>query len=356
MIEIVFSDSACGSLKVAQHFGEGKYQDGCIGVFISHTDGSKPTKEEIEAAQREAKEKARLVWKNATPLGGNTADIYGFNLVLSVGDISENQPDIKRKQTLENLYSVYPNDAGLQAAPEILKRVNENLKTVWERAAAGESLRIWYSNQPDDLGRLLHGKDEMLELRTHLALPCQAAVLLCDGRRDHCRELRLVRRAKAAVPHKAVRDGGSQLLRCCQAPERIVADRHGVNDGVDLPAGKQACERRLQVLCTADLDNLRTGCGRTACIPRADVPDLLYLRMSANDDRHMRQCSPGGPNAGSEPSGVKQTTASIANRIENCARKRIFFLFSCNSVTIISSPSIPMPGHSIKISGIPFSE
>ena len=85
MIDIVFSESACGSLKVAQHYGEGKYQDGCIGVFVSHSDGSKPTKGEVEAARREAKEKARLAWESATPLGGETTDIYGFNLVLSVG-------------------------------------------------------------------------------------------------------------------------------------------------------------------------------------------------------------------------------------------------------------------------------
>ena len=151
MIEIVFSDSACGSLKAAQHYGGGKYQDGCIGVFVSHTDGSRPSKEEVEAAQREVKEKARLAWESATPLGGNIADIYGFNLVLSVGDISENQPDIKRKQTLEHLFSVYPNDEGRQVAREICRRANEDLKTVWERAAAGESIRIWYSNQPDEM-------------------------------------------------------------------------------------------------------------------------------------------------------------------------------------------------------------
>ncbi|OPY56466.1 MAG: hypothetical protein A4E55_02105 [Pelotomaculum sp. PtaU1.Bin035] len=151
MIEIVFSDSACGGLKMAQRYGEGKYQGGCIGVIVSHADGSKPAKEEVEAAQREAKEKARLAWESAAPLGGNTAGIYGFNLVLSVGDISENQPGIKRKQTLEHLYSVYPNDEGRQAAQEMLKRVNEDLKTVQERAAAGESLRIWYSNQPDEM-------------------------------------------------------------------------------------------------------------------------------------------------------------------------------------------------------------
>jgi len=34
MLEVVFSDSACGSLKAAQHFGEGKYNGGCIGIIL----------------------------------------------------------------------------------------------------------------------------------------------------------------------------------------------------------------------------------------------------------------------------------------------------------------------------------
>jgi len=142
MIDILFSDSACGGLKVPQHYGKGKHQGGHIGIFVSHDDGSKPTKEEVEAARRETEEKERLAWESATPMGGKTSDIYGFNLILSVGDISENQPSIKRKLTLENLYSVYPNDEGHQAAEEILKRATENLKTIRERTAAGEALRI----------------------------------------------------------------------------------------------------------------------------------------------------------------------------------------------------------------------
>jgi len=151
VIEILFGDSACGSLKVAQRYGKGKYQGGCINVLISHTDGSKPSKREIKAVKREAEEKERLAWESAVPLGGNSSDIYGFSLMLSIGDISENQPDIKRMQTLERLYSIYPNNEGHEAAQEILKSTNENLKTVQERTAAGESLRIWYSNQPDEM-------------------------------------------------------------------------------------------------------------------------------------------------------------------------------------------------------------
>ncbi|SHJ90195.1 protein of unknown function [Clostridium amylolyticum] len=151
MIDIVFSDSACGSLKMAQHYGKEKYQGGCMGIIVSHDDGSKPTKEEVETARREAEEKARLAWESATPMGGKTSDIYGFNLMLSIGDISENRPGIKRKLILEHLYSVYPKDEWHQATEEILNRANEDLKTIRERAASGESLRIWYSNQPDEM-------------------------------------------------------------------------------------------------------------------------------------------------------------------------------------------------------------
>lgn len=167
MIEIVFSDSACGSLKMAQHYGEGKYQGGCVNIIVSHSDGSKPTKAEVEAAQREAEEKARLAWESAAPLNGNPADIYGFNLALSVGDISENHPGIRRKQTLEHLYSIYPNDEGRQAAQEIFNKVNEDLKTVQERAVAGEFLRIWYSNQPDEMCGLYWFMEQLNQWKVH---------------------------------------------------------------------------------------------------------------------------------------------------------------------------------------------
>ncbi len=139
------------ALKQHNTMARGKYQDGCVSILVRHRDGSRPTKEEIEVDQRKAEEKARLAWESAIPLGGNPADIYGFNLVLSIGDISENQPGIRRKQVLEHLYGVYPNGEGQQAAEEIFKTVNESLKTVRERAVAGESIRIWYSNQPDEM-------------------------------------------------------------------------------------------------------------------------------------------------------------------------------------------------------------
>lgn len=151
MLEIVFSDSACGSLKAAQHYGEGAYPGGCIGVIISRADGGKPSGREKRAARREVAKKERLAWESGAPLGGNPADVYGFELTLSIGDLSEDTPGVRRQQALEHLYGVYPKDTGQTAAQELLRRADADFKEVRARAAAGEAIRIWYSNQPDEL-------------------------------------------------------------------------------------------------------------------------------------------------------------------------------------------------------------
>lgn len=152
MIEIVFSDSACGGLKMAQHCGEGEYLGGAVSVFVSRSDGSKPTEEEIDAAQQEAEKQMQAEWETATPMGGNPADVYGFAYGLSIGDISEDIPSQKRRQVLEWLYHIHPyfDDAPV-FTEELMQKGKDVLKEVCSRISAGESVRIWYSNQPDEL-------------------------------------------------------------------------------------------------------------------------------------------------------------------------------------------------------------
>lgn len=153
MIEIVFSDSACGSLKMAQHYGVGDYQDGSIGVFVTHSDGSKPTRRELRRAKQKAEERQRRAWENATPLGGNPADVFGFPLALSVGSVAENNFDEHRQQVLKQLYHIFPDDLGEteRTAKEILQRAKDDWKALCARMATEEALRIWYSSQPDEL-------------------------------------------------------------------------------------------------------------------------------------------------------------------------------------------------------------
>ena len=40
MVEIVFGESACGSLKIAQTYGKGKYRGIAFLIFMRHEDGS----------------------------------------------------------------------------------------------------------------------------------------------------------------------------------------------------------------------------------------------------------------------------------------------------------------------------
>jgi len=56
--------------------------------YTQQKDGTEPTPEEIAVAQNQVEEQHRLDWENAVPMGGNPKDVYGFNLMLSIGDIS----------------------------------------------------------------------------------------------------------------------------------------------------------------------------------------------------------------------------------------------------------------------------
>ena len=150
MLEIVFNDSACGSLKAAQHYGEGKYTSSCTGIAIISADGGKPTKKEIRAARREAEVHLRKEWESATPLGGNSADVYDFSLILSVGDISDDVFGEKRQKVFERLWGIYPKHIGEPAYKELFQRCRSAFQTVCECFENGEKLRIWYSNQPDE--------------------------------------------------------------------------------------------------------------------------------------------------------------------------------------------------------------
>jgi hypothetical protein len=140
MVEIVFSDSAGGCLKLAQHYGEGKYRGGAVGVIISHSDGSKPTKAGIENAQRELEEKERRAWEKAVPLGGDSADVFSFNLAWSVGSIGDIGVGIERLAALERLFSTYPRDVGKPAEKNYINR-HKKSGSIRNRAENGETLR-----------------------------------------------------------------------------------------------------------------------------------------------------------------------------------------------------------------------
>ena len=76
-------------------------------------------------------------------------DIYAFELALSVGDISEDIPAIKRQMVLEDLLTAaLPGDKPMAARS--VSEARENLHQILTRWGQGEDLRIWTSDCPDD--------------------------------------------------------------------------------------------------------------------------------------------------------------------------------------------------------------
>ena len=151
MVEIVFSESACGSLKIAQTYGRGKYRGSAISVFIRHENGSVPSSNEMKEAQLQAQEQECIACENAIPLGGKSSDVYCFDMALSVGDISDNEIGEQRKNVLKKMLSVwFVEDLDYQVEEKIQK-IKTTLSSVIERYVAGEEVRIWYSYNPDEL-------------------------------------------------------------------------------------------------------------------------------------------------------------------------------------------------------------
>ena len=151
MIEIVFGESACGSLKIAQTYGKGKYRGSAVSIFMRHEDGSVPSSDEMKKAQLQAQEQERIAWENAIPLGGKSCDVYCFDMALSVGDISDNGIGEQRKNVFKKMLSVcFVEDLDYQVEEKIQK-IKTTLTSVIERYVAGEEIRIWYSYNPDEL-------------------------------------------------------------------------------------------------------------------------------------------------------------------------------------------------------------
>lgn len=150
MLEIVFTDSACGALKMAQSFGKGEYHGGCIGVYISHGDGSEPTQQEIDQEVHKAEAEERRKWEHAVPLGGRACDVFGFSLGLSFGSIRDPLCAEDRLESHKVLFSFW-NDALEQEMNQEITGLAAALEEVRNRVANGEAVRIWYSDIPDEL-------------------------------------------------------------------------------------------------------------------------------------------------------------------------------------------------------------
>lgn len=147
MLEVVFSDSAAGTMAAA--IGHKGYLGGAAGVIISDNDGT-AAREEIEKFRRRAEERERSGWENAVPLEGNRKNIINLPLALSVGSISEAGIGLERESALSLLLSILP-DGASEAAAELLDTSRKSYAALLEKARNGEPIRVWAGREPDDV-------------------------------------------------------------------------------------------------------------------------------------------------------------------------------------------------------------
>ncbi len=148
-MEVVFGESAAGSLSVAAC--NGKNIGGVSSAIIGASDGENqsPNQEEIQKMLRETKEKERINREKAFPLDIERKDILCFPLALGVGDIEENGIGKQREAALKKLVSIYL-DKVKNAAEDMLETSKKSLKELLLRAKNGEPIRIWTSDTPDE--------------------------------------------------------------------------------------------------------------------------------------------------------------------------------------------------------------
>lgn len=155
MLQIVFSDSECGSLKMATHCKPSSWDDGAIGFILG--DGEhEPTQEEKEKAMAQLKAQWEEENRRARPVGGDPGDVICPSIGLDIGPLSG--PDME-KARFDLLTAWLGGDFPL---PDCDPDDHTQRDMLWEErqrdrarllecSKRGEAVRIWYSNAPYSL-------------------------------------------------------------------------------------------------------------------------------------------------------------------------------------------------------------
>ena len=149
MIEILFTESACGSMKLAKSVKN--IVGSSTGVIFCHPDGREPTPEELEREIARVEEEARIKRENAVQMEGTPRDVVCFPLNLSMGDISEPFSDERAEYLQSTVLIGGPNFSRIGA--ELMATARKSLDRV---LATEEPVRIWTSNHPDEACGFCH--------------------------------------------------------------------------------------------------------------------------------------------------------------------------------------------------------
>lgn len=146
MLEVVFGNSAAGSLKAAM--GSRPRRGKTVVAPAIQENSCEPTKADLEQWQKNAAEEQRR--NESDMLNGSREDIMVFPLALSLGEIDEDGIGEKRKRALKRLAIPdprFPEDP----AKEAWEKGRSSLDAVRKRAVKGEPIRIWASSNPDEM-------------------------------------------------------------------------------------------------------------------------------------------------------------------------------------------------------------
>ena len=149
MIEVLFTESAAGSMKYAK--GLKSIVGEAFGIILTTEDGHEPTEEELALARAQVEEERRKKRENAVLMEGDSRDVVWFPLNLSMGDISDPFSD-KRAEYLQSTVLI-----GGPEFADIGRELMETARESRERLLSpSEPVRIWYSQNPDELCGLFH--------------------------------------------------------------------------------------------------------------------------------------------------------------------------------------------------------
>lgn len=149
MIEILFSESAAGSMKLAK--GIKNIVGSSTAVFIHNEDGAEISPEELEAERLRVEEEYRKKRENTTQVEGTPQDVACFPLNLSMGDILEPFSDTRTEFLQSTVMIGGPNFSRIGA--ELMESARKSLERV---RATREPVRIWTSRNPDEFCGFCH--------------------------------------------------------------------------------------------------------------------------------------------------------------------------------------------------------
>lgn len=135
MIELVFSESPAGALKLAKSMKQGEHLGGPAAIFGG-------TKEEQQAASK------ACIWTGMN-MEGNSMDVVGLALVLDIGDISDMDIGMNagidtgingRKKILDNLFADFPG-----MSDQMWKTNQHAINKILKAKSTLEPIRLWIS-------------------------------------------------------------------------------------------------------------------------------------------------------------------------------------------------------------------